>query len=92
MRKETEMAATLTHQTQRALALYTFIDCDHPLQQAWSDYQFAKFAADGVPEAKARLKRELRLEAHITHVLESIHIWAHIHGYLPPRDDKRGAA
>ena len=65
------MAATLKHQAQKALSLYTFIDTDHPLQQAWSDYQFT--IANRLPcdDEKARLKRELRLEAHITRVLES---------------------
>jgi hypothetical protein len=64
------MAATLTHQTRRALALYTFIDCDHPLQQAWSDYQFAKSNALPCRTAKARLLKEIQLEEAINEVLK----------------------
>lgn len=108
MTRGIEMAVTLKHQTQKALSLYSYMDTDHPLQLAWSDYQFAKSNALPCHDEKARLKRELALEAHITRVLESIHVWAtngspvgaHIHGYgsatltagLPPRNDKRGAA
>lgn len=63
------MAATLTHQAQRALALYTFIDCDHPLQQAWLDYTFARANALPCQREKARLRRELRIEAAVTRAL-----------------------
>lgn len=56
------MAATLKHQTQRALSAYTFADCDHPLILAYSDYAFARANALPYRSEKARLKRELRLE------------------------------
>jgi hypothetical protein len=45
------------------------MDADHPLQQAWSDYQFARANALPCRAAKARLRRELALEQHITRVL-----------------------
>jgi len=65
------MAATLKHQTQRALSLYTFIDCDHPLQEAWSDYQHLKAIGSNQEWrlAAQKLRRELRIEAAITRAL-----------------------
>ena len=64
------MAATLKHQTQRALSLYRYASCDHPLIVAWLDYQHAKSVRDGVQPAKARLKRELNIEWLASEVLE----------------------
>jgi hypothetical protein len=64
------MAATLTHLTQRTLSAYTFIDCDHSLWQAWSDYQVARAQRDGVQPAKRRLRRELRLEHMTNEIIE----------------------
>ena len=64
------MAATLTHQTQRALSAYTFASVDHPLIVAWSDYSHARAHALPTREPKARLRRELRLEALVSAEME----------------------
>lgn len=64
------MAATLKHRTQRALALYTFADVDHPLVVAYSDYQIARAFRDGVQPAKARLVAELNLERQLSREME----------------------
>lgn len=63
------MAATLKHLTQRALADYRFASCDHPLIVAYSDYAHAKSHALPCRDEKARLKRELALEARVTVVM-----------------------
>lgn len=57
------MAATLKHQTQKVLSLYTFMDADHPLVVAYSDYAYARANALPCRREKARLVAELRLEA-----------------------------
>lgn len=62
---------TLTQQAQRALAAYTFIECDHPLWLAWSDYEYAKATRRGVRCAAARLRRELRVERMVAGVMEA---------------------
>lgn len=63
------MAATLKYRTQKALSLYGYMDCDHPLILAYSDYVFAKSNALPCRAEKARLKRELRLERLASEVL-----------------------
>jgi hypothetical protein len=66
------MAATLKHRTQRALALYRFMDVTHPLYEAWLDYQHAKAHALPCHVEKARLKAELRLETQLSNELEKV--------------------
>jgi hypothetical protein len=66
------MAATLKHQTQRALALYSYIDCDHPLVVAWSDYTYMRANALPCSAAKARLRAELRLEGLVRNEMERV--------------------
>lgn len=64
------MAATLTYLTQRALSSYTFMSVDHPLYEAWLEYQRAKALRDGIRPAKARLKAELYIERLIADEME----------------------
>lgn len=64
------MAATLTHRTRRALSEYRFMDVDHPLVLAWSDYSFARAMSLPCRVEKARLKRELTLELLVSREME----------------------
>lgn len=62
------MAATLTHQTQKVLSMYTFIEADHPVFAAWLDYSYARATRDGVEAARRKLVRELALERQLMEV------------------------
>lgn len=52
----------------------------------------AKAHRSAVRPAARRLRAELRLEGALAQTLEAAPAWDTIHGYLPPRNETRGAA